>query len=108
MIAIEAAPGETLSLATMLVQSNDLFVGVADLPLFDADGAPILGDRSDRLAVYDAGTEADQAPGTGPDQAPRQAGADVGASEGGAVHLDDGPYPIPEASSLLRLTVEGG
>ncbi len=75
-----AAPGERVSFVTMFVQSNDWFFAFAPegLELFD-DGAPITGDITDAAAVWDAGTEIDQEPGTGADQAPRQAGPDTGA-----------------------------
>lgn len=75
-----AAPGERLSFATMFVQSNDWIVAPrADgIELFDADGNPIEGDITDQLLVLDAGTEIDQTPGEGADQAPRQAGPDTG------------------------------
>lgn len=71
--SIEAAPGDHLSFATMFVQSNDLFfspdgMGIA---LFGADGAPISGDVTDQILLWDAGTEVNQLPGFGADQAPR-------------------------------------
>ncbi|MGI9529770.1 MAG: spondin domain-containing protein, partial [Acidimicrobiia bacterium] len=79
----EAAPGERLSFATMFVQSNDWFIGTpADgLPLFSDDGAPMTGDISANLYVWDGGTEVDQEPGVGEDQAPRQSGPDTGADD---------------------------
>ncbi|MGI9641241.1 MAG: spondin domain-containing protein [Acidimicrobiia bacterium] len=81
--AFEAAPGERVSFATMLVQSNDWFIGTpADgLPLFGDDSAPLTGDISADLYVWDGGTEVDQEPGVGEDQAPRQAGPDTGADD---------------------------
>ena len=71
-----AVPGERLSFATMLVQSNDRFFAFdpEGLALFDESGAPVTGDVTDAVATRDAGTEVDQEPGIGPDQAPRQAG----------------------------------
>ena len=47
--------------------------------LYDNVGNPITGDLSADLRIIDAGTEIDQAPGVGVDQAPRQAGPDTGA-----------------------------
>lgn len=80
--AVTAAPGQRLSFATMLVQSNDWFL--APMPegiaLYD-DGAPISGDVTDRIHVFDAGTEADQPFGEGADQAPRQSDPDTGADD---------------------------
>ncbi len=78
-----ANPGENLSFATMLVQSNDWFFapGGAGLALYDADGHPISGDVTDHINIYDAGTEIDQPVGEGADQAPRQSGPDTGADD---------------------------
>jgi hypothetical protein len=72
-----------LSFATMFVQTNDWFwsPGPAGLALTDADGNPVAGDVTDRISLWDAGTEADQAPGEGADQAPRQAGPDTGDAD---------------------------
>ncbi len=81
---VEAAPGDLLSVATMLVQSNDRFFAVQGLPLFDGD-TPFAGTVD--LTLWDAGTEMDQPAGTGSDQAPRQAGPDVGAAQNGTVEM---------------------
>ena len=78
---VTAGEGGYLSLASMLVQSNDWFVALHDAPLYDDAGAPLTGDITDQLRIYDAGTEADQAIGAGPDQAPRQAGPNTGADD---------------------------
>ena len=75
-----ASPGERLSFATMLVQSNDWFFapGAEGVALFDDAGNPLVGDITEQISLWDAGTEADQAPGVGEDQAPRQSGPDTG------------------------------
>ncbi|MEM8709066.1 MAG: spondin domain-containing protein, partial [Actinomycetota bacterium] len=75
-----AHEGDYLNLASMLVQSNDWFVALRNVALFDGVD-PISGDLTDQLRLYDAGTELDQAIGAGPDQAPRQAGPDTGAAD---------------------------
>ena len=49
------AMNSSLSLATMLVSTNDAFIGVADLALFDEAGMPIATTRN--LMAYDAGSE---------------------------------------------------
>lgn len=82
---IEAAPGDHLSTAMMFVQSNDWFFSLNNLPLFDADGAPISGSVSHLVRLYDAGSEVDQAPGLGSNQAPRQVGPNTGPSQGGVI-----------------------
>lgn len=79
-LSFAAGPGERISFATMFVQSNDWFFapnpeGVA---LFDTDGNPITGDITEFVSLWDSGTEVDQVPGEGADQAPRQDGPDTG------------------------------
>ena len=95
----------------MFVQSNDWFYGFTDggLELFD-DGDPISGDVTTRLAVYDAGTEQDTAPGTGPDQKPVQdpMATDVGPDESVAIARAADRHPsftIPATSQVIRVTV---
>ena len=64
----------------MFVQSNDWFFApdpALGIALYDDEGAPISGDVTDQILVWDSGTEVDQEPGTGADQAPRQAGPDT-------------------------------
>ena len=69
---IKAKPGDRLSFATMFVQSNDKFYGPADgsIALFDAAGRPVSGDLTNLVRLYDAGTEKDELPGAGSNQAP--------------------------------------
>jgi hypothetical protein len=76
-------PGDNLTFATMFVQSNDWFFGpgLDGIALYDADGNANSGDVTDAIYLWDAGTEIDQTVGEGPDQAPRQAGPDTGASD---------------------------
>ena len=73
----------------MFAQSNDVFLstGPDGLALFDDDGAPLEGDISALLGLWDAGTEVNEAPGAGPNQAPRQAGPNTGPDEGGVVRI---------------------
>ena len=92
-VEIEAEAGQNLTFATMFVQSNDWFfsLGGAGIPLFGADGTPISGDITSLVTLWDAGTEVDQTPGTGADQAPRQAGPDTGADDtDSSIRLVDG------------------
>ena len=90
---VNAYEGQYLTFATMFVQSNDWFFapvpgGVA---LFDADGHPISGDITDLVVLWNAGTEVDQVPGEGPDQAPRQSGPNTGEAETGVVSQVEWP-----------------
>jgi hypothetical protein len=104
---IDAAPGTRLSLATMFVQSNDLFYAPDEggVPLWDGDGQPVSGDITDYFDLWDAGTEENQEPGVGPDQAPRQSGPNIGADEDGAVRLVDDAYTYPEDADVIELTI---
>lgn len=83
-----ASPGHRLSFATMYVQSNDGFFAPSDRGLELYNGStPVTGDVTSRIMLWDAGTEVNQEPGMGPDQAPRQAGPDTGAAEAVGVDL---------------------
>ena len=76
---VMAAPGDRLSIATMFVQSNDLFYAYATngVDLFNADNTPKNGNLAG-ISLWDAGTEADQTPGIGSNQAPRQLAPNTG------------------------------
>ena len=104
---VSAAPGSKLSFATMFVQSNDLFYapGAAGIPLFDADGVPLSGDVTAQVMLWDAGTEVNQEPGVGADQAPRQSGPNTGADENGVAQLVDDGYTYPDIADVLNITV---
>ena len=104
---IEAVPGDNLSFATMFVQSNDLFYGPDGngIALFEADGTPVTGDVTDQVALWDAGTEVNQLPGFGLDQAPRQSGPDTGADENGPVQIVSDGYTYPNTANTIRVTI---
>ncbi len=107
---VDAAPGYALSFATMYIQSNDLFYafGGSGLPLFDEAGMPVSGDVTEALSLWDAGTEVDEEPGVGLNQAPRQSGPDTGLDENGVIVGIDGEndgYTYPAASEIVRVTV---
>jgi hypothetical protein len=98
-----------LSLATMFVQSNDLFYAPAPggVPLFEG-GDPVEGDVTDSFDLWDAGTEENQPPGEGGDQAPRQSEAGAGTDEMASVRaigdVDDG-FEYPAVADVLQVTV---
>jgi hypothetical protein len=103
---VTAAPGQTLSLAWMFGQSNDLFYS-NDRPiaLFDATGKPVVGDMTHQLALWDAGTEVNEEPGLGPNQGPRQKTPDAGITEHeGIAHVRD-RFSYPRTTDVLRLTI---
>lgn len=107
--SFEASPGQRLTLTTMFGQSNDLFYAPSDegIPLF-VDGKPIGGDVTSRLLLWDAGTEVNQEPGFGPDQAPRQPAPNTGAAERAPVRrieaTKDG-FAYPAVNQVLRVTI---
>jgi hypothetical protein len=103
---VTAVPGDRLSFATMYVQSNDLFLGPLDsgLDLFPA-GTALNGDVTDQIYLWDAGTEVNERPGVGLNQAPRQASPDTGADESGNVRQVDDMYTYPAVSEIVRVTV---
>ncbi len=76
-------PGDRLSFATMLVQTNDWFFAPDEMgiPLYDASGHPMNGDVTDYVKLWDGGTEADEPFGVGPNQAPRQSGPNTGPAD---------------------------
>ena len=106
---VTAAPGQTLSLAWMFGQSNDLFYS-NDRPiaLFDAAGKPVTGEMTRQLALWDAGTEVNEEPGLGPNQGPRQKTPDAGVVEHeGIAHVRD-KFSYPRTTDVLRLTITPG
>lgn len=97
-----------LSFATMFVESNDVFLAPEPkgIPLFDTDGAPLAErDVTSLLRLWDAGTEANQAPGFGVDQAPRQAAANTGGQEGVVRRFSDNTRAVPAAQSIASIAV---
>lgn len=104
---VTAKPGDRLSFATMFVQSNDKFYAPesGSLALFDADGKPVSGDLTASVRMFDAGTEADQQPGSGSDQAPRQKAANQGADENGVVTEANDGFAYPAVADVIHLEI---
>ena len=106
---IEASPGDKLSLATMYVPSNDIFLapGSDGITLFSG-GTAVDGDVTDQVQVWDAGTEPNQQPGFGSNSAPLQDNPDQGDDEGASVRsisdIEDG-YNYASASDAVSVTV---
>lgn len=100
-------PGERLAFAAMFVQSNDTYVAAEPqgMPLFDMNTRPITADVTDAVQYWDAGTEVDEAPGAGPNQAPRQTAANTGPVENGAIDLQDNGVSYPSISAVIQLTI---
>ena len=108
--AFSAIEGEHLSLATMFVQSNDWFYAFAPngLALFE-NGAPISGEVTEYVYLYDAGTEADEPAGAGLFQVIRQSGADSGDDDPNANVRLVNPSElgnIPENEMVIKVSIE--
>lgn len=113
-----ASAGQRLQIETMFVQSDDWFYAFGDggLELFSG-GAPVSGDVTSQLALYDAGTETDAPPGEGPMappgavQKPVQGPMDtnVGTDETEPIQLAMERHPdfeIPATTEVIRVTVD--
>ncbi len=109
---VEASVGDnpSLDLAAMLVQTNDVYLSLGDIALFDSAGMPVSGDFTSSVTLWESGTEQDQAPGSGPDQAPRQAAPNTGAAEGKIRRFSDSTRAMPGADALVAVsaTESGG
>lgn len=73
---------DKLSLATMIIESNDWFIAPADPsgihPHYKVPGVDTIVNITDLFAIYDAGTETDQDLGRGYFQPPRQPNSNSG------------------------------
>jgi hypothetical protein len=103
---VMAAPGAHLYLTFMFGQSNDLFFGNRNaISLFDANGHPFSGDVAARVELWDAGTEVNEEPGVGPNQAPRQKAANTGTMERKSVSVVKDGFTYPKTTDVLRIVV---
>lgn len=102
-----AKPGERLAFTTMFGQSNDLFYapGEAGIALFDAKGRPASGDVTSQLTLWDAGTEVNEEPGFGANQAPRQSGPNTGTAEKRALGKVKDGFRYPKVGEVLKVTI---
>lgn len=103
----------------MLGESNDwLFAtGPSGIALYDSSGAPVSGDVTSQIKVYDAGTEIDQEPGVGDAVGPNQPAPDYGAPDpntavrelGAQVPLTGGgSFAMPAIGSMIKVTLVPG
>lgn len=108
-IEVEVVPGDLFSFAMMFIQSNDGFYAPTGngIPFFNGD-TPRSGDITGEVFLYDAGTEVNEEPGTGPNQAPRQGAPNTGAIENSTVKLmsnvNDG-FTYPATGAVLKVTL---
>lgn len=101
-----AVHGEVLSLAMMLLQSNDVFFAPDEngIALFSGD-ARLSGDVTGTIDLWDAGTEVNGEPGLGRYQAPRQLAPNTGPDEGGTIGLLDDEFNYPDVGDMIQITV---
>lgn len=101
-----AEDGDYLNLATMLVQTNDLFFAFSEkgMALFN-NGTPVSGDITSQLTLWDAGTEVNEYPGTDINQAPRQPSANVGADENGVVSTVNDAFTYPNTADAIQISI---
>lgn len=104
---IKARPGEKLFFATMFGQSNDVFYAPdgAGILLSDTAGVLHVGDVTAEIDLWDAGTEVNEPPGVGANQAPRQAAPNTGAAENGVVKLIRNVSTYPAVDRLMQVTL---
>jgi hypothetical protein len=101
-----ATPGAKLTIITMFGQSNDWFYAPEKgIDLFTDNGLPVNGDITSKFFLYDAGTEKDEEPGLGPNQAPRQKSSNTGESQHGFVHKATESSFFNRTGELLRVTI---
>lgn len=107
---VRAKPGMKLAVALMFGNTNDVFFSpdVKGIALFDKDGKPVSGDMTRLIKLWNAGTEVNQEPGVGPDQADEQKHPGQGTKEHEPVQalidVKDG-YTYPKVSQMLRITI---
>ena len=104
----DAHRGHRLSFATMFVQSNDLFYAPSDegIELWTEDGRT-EGDITDRILLWDAGTEVNQEPGAGADQPLRGGNESGDADADGTVRVADDEFGnLPEVADVIRVTLQ--
>lgn len=106
---VTARPGERLVFGTMFVQSNDLFFAPdpAGLALFDASKRPVAGDRTAEVRLWDAGTEVNEQPGAGSNQAPRQAAPNTGPAEDGVARMVSDGFVYPAVDEVISVAISG-
>lgn len=100
-----AAEGMKLNFVAMYGQSNDLFYAPEQAINLFENGSPISGDVTGKFMLYDAGTEVNQAPGIGNEQAPRQKAPNTGTAENGVVGLVKDSFTYPNTKDVLRITI---
>jgi len=107
---VEASPGQKLSFASRVTESNDMFIAPMNggIDLFDAYGYPMSGDVTNMVSLWDAGTEYNEIIGEGMNQ-----GVDADDADGlitydtiQPVSYTDQGFLFPVAPDLVKVTIE--
>lgn len=106
VFSFEAKPGDYLSIASMLVETNDLFFAFADggLELFPNE-IPVSGEVTDQIQLWDAGTEVNEFPGAGCFQPSRNGSKEASDEEGVVRPVSDG-FSYLAINDLVRVMIE--
>ena len=107
---VDARPGDRLSLASMIGQSNDglIATGPEGIALFDANNRPVTGNITAQLSLWDVGTEVNEEPGLGRNQGVRQGVPHAGDPERRPIRaMSDAEFGArwPPVSKMVRVTV---
>lgn len=100
MFMIEGHVGQSLSIASMLGASNDIFFSTGDEGIKLSNGASEK-DITHFIELYDAGTEINEYPGAGYYQ-----GGPEGSDEMGNVRVLDDEFIWPETSQVIKVTIK--
>ena len=102
----DAVSGDPLFFAIMFVESYDLVPAPMEtgIPLFNED-MTISGEVTERLTLWDAGTEMNAMPGFGAHQPIRQCGPNSGPDEMMPVAEVEDVYYYPMVADLIRVTI---
>jgi hypothetical protein len=108
---ISAGRKQKLSFATMLAATNDLFFGPNGdgIALYDQNGDPISGDVTNKIQLWDAGTEVNEEPSVGPNTVTNQPAPDTGTAENGNVvdisQVTTDTFHYPAVAEVIKVTV---
>jgi hypothetical protein len=116
-VTFTAGKGHKLSFASMFGASNDWIFGFdpGGLDLY-ANGAPVSGDVTSKVSLWDVGTEVDEEPGVGPHTGPKQS---TSADGPGAVDANNkvrkapatlalaggGTFTTPAVAAMIKVTL---
>ncbi|HEY5948656.1 MAG TPA: spondin domain-containing protein [Kofleriaceae bacterium] len=113
-VRFTAGPGQYLTFATTLIESNDWFFAPEPqgIPLY-VDGKQLSGDVTSYVRLWDAGTELNQELGVGNATCGNQPMRDYGAPDPDSrvrmiTETTNNGQPIPAISSMIRATLAQG